>query len=595
MKDFSLIKEYLGYQSKKDITNADPRYLAQGSQNVLINDGEKVSSRDGISLDGAAGTAGLSIIGSYDWNTSTGVERNLRCRADKIQYRYVSGGVTTWVDLATGFAATKWGFGEWWSATELLDFLLIVNGDSSIRMWSGAITTVASVTAATITKQGTNTWALDRFLKNGVRQVIINSITYTYTGGEGTLVLTGVTPDPTLGSITAGMVAVQALFTTASSPGATYQNDMLVVHKNQAYIASATQRTVYVSKNSSYTDFTFTALGRLPGEGAFMTFDGAISGLTTQEDAVYISAGKDNWFQTQFTVSSDNTKENLTFIKLKSGPQQAAKNHSLIWKIKNSVVYVSNEPTFDTLGRVENISTPQSKPISDPIKYEFISYDFTNGHGVYWRNQSVIALPAESLLLIYDHENGYWQPPQTIQVNRLAIIGGELYGHASALDETYRLFDPEVQSDLGNPISSIASFTYNNYGNRTWQKRFDEYFWEGLATLATQLYAGYKYDFGGSTQFIEDKLIDLSEPRIQFFTATDGSLGKFSLGKNPIGSVTDSVSNLPKFRTIHTMNKAAFYEMSVYLYSSEVGFKWQILAHGPNAMLSTADNVTIKT
>ena len=594
MKDFTLTKEYLGYQSKKDITNADPRYLAMGSQNVLINAGEKIVSRDGISLYGQAGTVGESIIGSYDWNTSTGVERNLRCRDDKIQYAYTTGGVTTWRDLATGFSAVRWGFGEWWSATELIDFLLIVNGDSSIRMWTGAITTFASATANTITKQGTNTWAQDRFLKSGTRQVTINGTVYTYTGGEATTTLTGVTPDPTAAGHAVGSVVMQTLVTTASKPGASYPNDMIVVHKNQAYIGSATQRTVYVSKNTDYTDFAFSAT-RVPGEGAFLTLDGAVSGLTTQEDAVYISVGRDNWFQTQFTVSSDNTKENLTIVKLKSGPQQAAKNHNLIWKIKNSVVYVSNEPTFDTLGRVENISTPQSKPISDPIDSEFIEYDFTNAHGIYWRNQSYITLPAESLVLIYDHENQYWQPPQTIQVSRLAIINGLLYGHASSIDETYRLFDPEVQSDLDNPITSIAAFTYNNYGNRTWQKRFDEYFWEGYATLATQLFATYKYDFGGSTQYISDKLIDLTNPRIQFYTATDGSLGKFSLGKNPIGSVTDSVTDLPKFRTIHTLNKSAFYEMSVLLYSNEVGFKWELLAHGPNAMLSTADNVAIKT
>jgi hypothetical protein len=43
------------------------------------------------------------------------------------------------------------------------------------------------------------------------------------------------------------------------------------------------------------------------------------------------------------------------------------------------------------------------------------------------------------------------------------------------------------------------------------------------------------------------------------------------------------------------MAKTGFYEMSVMLESNEVGYNWEVIAHGPNAMLSTSDNVAIKT
>jgi len=68
-------------------------------------------------------------------------------------------------------------------------------------------TTYASSTAVTITKQGAPTWAAAGFDTAG--QVVIDAITYTYTGGSGTTTLTGVTPDPTAGGHIAGAVVEQ--------------------------------------------------------------------------------------------------------------------------------------------------------------------------------------------------------------------------------------------------------------------------------------------------------------------------------------------------------------------------------------------------
>jgi hypothetical protein len=106
-------------------------------------------------------------------------------------------------------------------------------------------------------------------------------------------------------------------------------------------------------------------------------------------------------------LSSDNLKEALTVEKLKSGPLQGAITHKLIWKIKNSVVFVSNENVLDQLGRVENINTPQSRPLSDPVKKDFYPLDMTDANGIFYRDQSFITFPKQSLVMIFDHENNY--------------------------------------------------------------------------------------------------------------------------------------------------------------------------------------------
>lgn len=593
MKNFQLVSDFTGYSAKKDITNVDPRFLIVGSQNVLVNDGEKISSRYGYTLDGSTNSALTPITAAYDWNTSTGVERNTRAYEGELEYRYVdSAGTVTWRRLANGFGtATKFRFAEWWSSAEGKDLLLMVNGTNSIRMWSGGIAVLLSSTANTLTKTGTTTWGEERFLIAGTRQVVINGTTYTYTGGEGTTTLTGVTPSPAAEPTLS--IVHQALVTSAATPASGFSNDLIAVNKNQVYVGDDARRDVYVSKNSSYTDYTFTA-NRLPGEGALLTLDSATVGFKVQEDAMYITAGKNDWYQVTFALSSDNTKEAMSILKLKSGTRGAAQSQELIGAIKNSIIFVSNEPTLDTLGRVEQINTPQSRPLSDPIKDDFQDYDFTNGDVKYFRNQTFIAVPVEGKVLIYDHENGYWQPPQIMGIRRFAIIGGELYGHSSSTPETYKIFDPAALTDNGNPINSVAVFAYRNFGKRAWKKRFDEYYNEGYLMGNTVLSVTYNYDFGGFSG-VKNKDIDGSNTAILFNVSPDGSFGQNPLGHSPLGGVPEEVSDLTKFRDIHTFSKVAFYEYSVTYSSNEEGFFWQLLAQGPNTLSSTTDSVPIKT
>lgn len=596
MKDFKLTQQHTGYQSKKDITNVDARFLAPGSKNVLINDGEKIVSSPGYTLEGPAYTVPGGTKNKADWITSKNIERNLKyLKSGKIEYRYKdSDGNITYQTLMTGIApgsTVRFLEEGWWSDAEKDDLLLFVTGDANLYMWSGGIAEVESTTSNTITKKGDTFWKEEKFLATGGAQtVVIGGVEYSYTGGAGSRTLTGVTPDPS--AVAAGSIVHQKVTTHTDIPASGVKNDYIGMNKNQIYLGSKTTRTVFVSKNNDYLNYTFSA-PRVPGEGALLTLDAPCRGFVPQEEAMYISAGTDMWFQTVFTLSSDNLKESLTIQKLKSGPGQGAKTQELISKIKNSVIYVSNEPTLDTLGRVENINTPQSKPLSDPIKPEFKDYDFTDANMVFYESQTFLSLPAEGIVLIYDHENQYWQAPQTMSVI-LSVIEGKLYGHSTVTDETYRLFDKENYTHNGNPIESVAAISYNVFGNRTQQKRFDEYYWEGYASLETKIGITYKYDFGGSTSIIEDKKIEMSNDNISFFTTSDGSIGKQPLGKNPIGSITDSPSDLPKFRCIHSLNLQGFYEMQTIISTAEENFRWEIIAYGPNAMLSTADNISIK-
>jgi len=607
MKEFNLTTVFDGYRAKTDvtkiretITNSDKSKLGigslvKGSQNVLSTDGENIKSREGYTLYGAANTALTPIESSYVWNTHLGVEIPLRSYDDELEYRY--GG--TWYKLADSWSAVDFNFAEYWDTTESSDALLFVNGDSNIYYWSGGITTFASATANTITKQGTTSWAESGFLTAGTRQVIINEITYTYTGGESTTTLTGVTPDPTAVAHTAGDIAVQAVRTTADTPAAGYNNDIIMAMENQIWVGDFQRRDIYVSAVNDYTDYTF-ASPRAIGEGALLTLDSTPVGFIVKgsEDSggassMYVAGSKNDWYKSDFVIADDVTSEALFIRRLKTSTGQGAQNQGGITHIKNMVATITKEPTLDTLGRIENIDTTQSHPLSDPIKSDFDSYDFTNCHAKYFKNNLYIALPVESRVLIYNIEKGYWEAPQILPVRRLEVIGNDLYGHSNAVPETYKLFDGST--DNGSPIKSVATFAYKNYGKRAWQKNFDEHYTEGYIGGNTKINLKLRYDFDGYGQ-ITDYDIKGDDDAILFKPTDDGSLGKLSLGKGSLGGKLGDVDGeaLAKFRQINTMLPENFYEIQEEYSSDGEDQRWELLAFGANAKISSADNNHLK-
>jgi len=738
--EYAVVNKFFGFQAKQDITNLPPGVLVAGSQNVLINDGERVAIRQGYTLDGQSNDALHPIVSAFDWETHFNTERHLRSYYDELEYRYVADdGTVTWNRLKNGWGDdVHFQYTDWWDNTEQSSELLFVNGDLNIYEWSGGITTFASasdtaikivgnnvlltatglvttsprftiyrnglvgtsfqasvvfdsqpndgdvlilnyngggaqvqfvstigavagnvligatladtitnllglltapgttnatqvqfsapnITAVgyttststtTLTKQGTTTWAEEGFFTSGTRKVVINGVEYTYTGGEGTLTLTGVSPDASLAGITAGTLIVQAVRAFANSgatglpTGSAWSNDLISVLYNQIYLGCLNNRQVYVSKVNSLTDFSFSS-PRTPGQGALLTLDGNAVGFVPQENVMEITAGKNQWYVTQFQLSSDNTKETLNVQRLKTTGQAAAQSQNLIAKIKNYVFFVSNEPSLDTLGKIELIDTPQSTNISDPIKNLFNATDFEGGFCYYHRNYIYLSAPNDGLVLMFSMARALlasasdvavsinaagslvgWEAPQILPISCFSTIDGELYGHSSQTPETFKMFTG--YNDDGNPIDARALFSYQQFGDRANTKNCNEFYNEGYITSNTELMLALYYNYQGCEGSVT-KTISGSDPRTVCTPGGDGSLGKQSLGIRSLAGRGATADDLPpKFRIIKTFPKTDFYELQVGFSSNDVDQHWELLAWGPNVMMSTSTNANIK-
>lgn len=467
--------------------------------------------------------------------------------------------------------------------------------------------TVASVTAGTITlvtgdtltseaagpaitlHNGEPTWASARFLTTGTRKINYLGTDYTYTGGETTDTLTGLTAFPTA---TLGDPTWQTLITLANpSPIATYKADFIAIQLNQVILASLKSQDIYVSSTTDYTNFTLTS-PRAPGDPAKVNMDNyctcivPIDNLDQTVSNLMFGGGESEFFKFDYKLTQDNGGELIRMLKLKTAVSAGVISRGAITPIKNSTAYISREPTLDTLGNIQNLDGQKNVPLSDLVKNDFDIYDFTNCHIIYWRRAIYIALPAMGLVLIYDLQRSLWQPPQTLPVARFSIIGDWLYGHSSITNETYKLFTGT--NDNGVLIPQVVRFSYNNGGRRDRIKNMSEYWTDGYITASGVLSYKVYFNFEGKDGV---KNFSISGADTNITSQVQGSgLGDAPLGINPLGGATlNPIPGLPgtntpllRFWQLDTMQSPDYVEHFVEYQMNVLDGQFALVAHGSN-------------
>ena len=617
--DFSIVSSYkFGYRNREDVTNLPPGVLIVGSQNVLTNVSERVQIRQGYALDGAVSSINAAILANFDWVTRGNGERHLRAgfltsaaNDGKLQYRYVSPlGVVTWRDLLTSLTTVSYNFTTFWDTTESLRVCLFVNGTSNVFEWNGAYTELLSSTANTLTKAG-DTWLDTGFYSTGTRSVVINGTTYTYTGGDTTTTLTGVTPDPSAEAV--GAVVHQSIRTTANSSitgmTATFKNGLIAVLNNQIFIGSLTAPTMWLSKVNNYKDVT-ASTPRQEGEGGSLILDQNLVAFIVQgavdAPTIYISAGKDLWYKVTFTnfVSATGASgQTLGTLPIKTGRRQGAVSQAFVSSMKNNTIAVTFENTVDMIGVMENYLTQiQTQNISDPIKLDVDSYDFTDGSIFYYRYFIYVTIPKEGLVLIFNIQTGSWEPPQSIPVSRFYIVDGQLYGHSYNSSESYKLFtgyaDRVYPGFQGSPIQANWVFSYQNFGTRVQYKSANYLYVEGYIDGNTVATAKITYELDGCASE-KTFTIDGNDTQIVCvpgITGNLGSIGKESLGKQKLGGGgSSSIQNLPpKFRVEKSFNNTDFFEVSISFSVFGTDNRMELICFGLNASASTQIPVKIR-
>jgi len=610
MKKYSVVDETLAYVTATDSTNSDERNLVAGSRNVIIDQQRKVRTRNGNTRLGVANSALTGNRNGITWNTSTSTELMLRVYDDELEVYLTTVDSTvlnTFYRVMQGITTTtKPRFTTWYSDTEKLDLLVFVYGNANTYAWGGGVCVVDSVTADTITKTGTDTFAEARFFTAG-NKTLVNTRTgteYTYTGGESTTTLTGTSATT---DIIAGDVLVQKVITNSNSPAANRNNHTVYTFENQFCVASDDDQLVYISKNNSYTTFTYSS-PRLPGEGALLPLDDSAKAFGTLEEKLIIFAGKSSIYQAvskEITVGS-TLSETLDVTKFQTGLGESAQSQEVVAQVNSTLVYLTHEPAIRELFSTSELQGGgKPRTLSNPIKPDFDAEDWTNATARWHKNAYWLSAPENGHVYILEYREDadgklrrFWQPPQTMFIGAWVTLGDVLYGHSSVVPETYKIMDSEAFSDVNSnddkmPILCVAKFAYRNFGDRARLKNFDEYFVEGEISPSTNITHTLYYDFGGNTQSIETT-IEGTNADILEETLSNVALGQQPLGYSPLGGRLSAPEVSAKFRAIIEIAKEDFFEIQEIFQTDDIDKYWSVISRGINAQISSRQPVNKK-
>lgn len=604
VKKFQLTLGARGYKTRSDQTATQSGFLVAGSQNVLINEatdegGDKVETRAGYELKGSESSDREGANSERVFKTKSGSTRMLRFTKGGDLQVYIDDD-EDWYDLLTGLNGDyPCRFSEVYNSTETLRLLLFVNHSSTMYEWSGAMSTLpngdADVAAGTV--DISETVASAGFLTAGTRSIRIRDSGGTwretaYTGQAGSQFT--VSTDLSAFTFDAGAPVVQVVRANANTPAAGFTNDIIKTLENHVYVGSHSSPVVYMSKSTSFIDFTFSS-PRISTDGWQFVLDDNMIGFETNiagggEESMVFFAGNDWLYRVEFIDIADSGIAQIAKVKpiiVSSG--QGAVTQELIAKVKNSIIYLNAFNELLELGSVENISTVQQTPISDPIKPDFLAADFTGGAIRFWRNNLYVTAASSGRMFILSFREGeggtrrFWQPPQLLPVGPMSDYGGFLIGHSSAEKESYTLFTGT--NDNGQPIAFKAYFAYENYGARDKLKNFIKYFSELYLTSNTVVTHSFVYEYLGA-KALRTATYSGTETDFLFTPNPSAALGVNSLGTSPLGAPISSVPNYLKYRRFKKLTAIDFFEFQSRYEADELDAQFQLLCQGPEVGIS---------
>lgn len=605
--EFELTTEFGGYNSARDKTNIAENLLVQGSKNVYKTLAGTIAVRQGQKRTlGPANTTQSACSSNFVWSTSWGATYPLVVSNSNLYVVFED----IWYSLESSLTATRYVFDKWWDNTEKKDRVLFVNGSDNMQHWSGGITYAAAQGAggSTLTKQGTPSWQQAGFANNtaGEKKFKINgsATEYTYTGGESTTTLTGITP--ALPAITAGDVIIQSVITEANTPAADFDADFIKVINNQVYVGSYTSRITYVSDNEDFTDYVVPT-PRIPGSPELITLDASGKGIGVRQGKAYIGFGNSGWAVVSFqdvTVGSTLTQQtsvDITPVVNLGGPYA----HEFIDTVGDSLVYLAQDQQVRTYGDFTNLFNSSFPSLSQEINTELKAQDFTGGTLQCIGDFTYITCPNTGKVYLYqvrqslDANNGtfverIWHPPFIWNLVMVDQVDGVVIGFSSANPQIYELWDTdqwydESPDDEQLPYECIAAFGYTSKGRRQGLMAFDKTFTEGYISEGTTLTLRLNYNYQGSLAVLEVPVNSLDRPAYIFQGSDASSLGDSSIGEEILGDglvdPNTGDSALPKFKVINSMPLQNCFEYQMVYYSDAANAQWELLAYGTNVKI----------
>lgn len=341
----------------------------------------------------------------------------------------------------------------------------------------------------------------------------------------------------------------------------------------------------YHKVTNGWCDLTFSQPVRYAGEGFKISLDTNGWTMQPQEKAMYINGQGGEWYEVNAQLSADLKSETLSVTRLKTEPKNKAIYPYTIGYMKNYFITVSQDKTFDILGRQKFLELPQAKSLSDEIRYDFTTADWEDANISYQDRKVFFTLPKDGTVLIYDEYKQYWHAPMKFarRISAVSYIDGKICGHSYERNETYELFTNSKEDLTEFPINTRIVFPYYDFGKRYSLKSTSAFACDGYMEGAPNI--EWKINFGvGGCDGIKTSTID----PIYCYPLDTASLGKSSLGFHGLGNSPTDV--IPHFKYGWTFDDERYYLRNIELSSNALGQRWSITSIGTNVITGSLNN-----
>jgi len=582
--NYSIVEDHSsGFITKRDRSQLPLGAMKEGSENIVITDGDRIGLRRGRVLFGQSSTATTPITSSHTHRRRDSIEVQLRAYSTLVEYYH--SGTAQWETLKSGFTSgRRFGFADFDRSADATAHARFGNGVQDDQRWNGQFTQLNGALVggeATITVDSTT-----GFTATG--SIIINGTTVTYTGITVTT-FTGCVGTPAAAD-NSGVAQLPVAF-PANAKGNIYE-----VYQNRLCIANVTlaPNAVFISKVDNDTDFTFSS-PRIDGEGAIINVSlgaGNITALINHEQKLYV--GKQTGFHTVEFLQFDNNNTDFPFLV----PVSADENNPFLGPQSSKSVFVALQDVYfasaqggiKRANRLEAIDDPLE--LSDRIRPTVNRADFADAAAILFDNKGYISArendgdPANNIVFVYNFERKAWEAPiKGWNVSSWNIAQGLLFGHSSLGPVTHQyLTDETADVEGANRFGYKGLFKSGdlNFGTRVLRKKCSGFYVEGFIAENTTVTCRLVYEFEGQ-KGTKEFTIEGDDTDFILASVNNGPISVLPLAVAPLASGSSTIQNLNKFRVYFTTNLKPFYEISVEFESEGVDQDWEILAWGINA------------
>ena len=590
--------QYKGFANRLDASQNRGAFVV--GENVKFGNINLPSLRDGYTPVGTEDTGVLPVTRAWVFETRAGEQFELKAFGTKLMY-WLVGVSTDWALLKDGFTSgLEFGYGNIGKVADSTNHTWFCNGTENWYRWNGAHTTVDTVTVNTI-KKPSGTWTADGFYA-ATKKVTIRDVEFTYTGGEGTDTLTGVTPDPTLSGITAGDIVVQSPDEVTGLSAV--KGSVACAHDSRLHARLESKGSVWnFSKLDQPDNWTVASPDADANAGSKdVEFGGPIVAFGKLNKAIL--AFKKRLIKMLTFEASSSRIDVSTYATLIPGDDKGttlgATNQKSTIGTPLGVAFVTPDKKFVLLSGITANNEPQTLVLSDPIQPIFDNGVFDTASAICVDNVIWLAFKQDSNSTANDTVLRGDLTRQSIDSNGRILpvrwdapyVGWFVSDWTAVYDETQGKYVVHWHSSINSSTYVVTSDKTDN-GNgfgatiRTWaehfdapqhQKRVDEVYLELRMKSNAQVLCTILYDEDGVTGRNE-VMLSGDSTNYKFDNTTYNPIGATPFGSVKLGSQLDD-SGYDTYRFNIELNPNIwFFNISLQLSVDGEGQDFELIRH----------------